>query len=228
MPRRHEVSRLEGFSDAAFGFALTLLVVSGDVPTTHAEFMANMRGFLPFALTFAMICWIWYEHNVFFRRYGLGDPWTVFLNCVLLFVVLFYVYPLKYLATTLVDGFSGRNLEPMRAMDGQMTMLLYSAGVVLIFLAFVLLHWHAWRQRDALGLDAGERVTLRFSATAHLISMTIGLVSIGIALIDNDLAWLAGVIYAAMGPLHGINGYLAGRAHAAMQTAQPLNVPGVR
>ena len=65
-----------------------------------------MVGFVPFALMFAMVCWIWYEHNLFFRRYGLQDPWTVFLNCVLLFVVLFYVYPLKFLTTA-----SGRRVQ---------------------------------------------------------------------------------------------------------------------
>ncbi len=221
--RQHPVSRLEGFSDAAFGFALTLLVVSGDALKTHSDLMQNMRQFVPFALTFAMICWIWYEHNVFFRRYGLQDPWTVFLNCVLLFVVLFYVYPLKYLATTLVGGLSGAGSEQLRAMDGQSTMLLYSGGVVMIFLTFVLLHWHASRRHVELQLDAAELLTLRYSTRAHLISMSIGLVSILIAMIDAKLAWLAGVIYGAMGPLHGLNGYFAGRALTAMETAKHLN-----
>src|SRR4029078_3921755 len=94
-PRHHEVTRLEGFSDAVFAFALTLLVVSLEAPKTLADLEKLVRGALPFGLMFAMVCWIWYEHNLFFRRYGLQDGWTVFLNCVLLFVVLFYVYPLK-------------------------------------------------------------------------------------------------------------------------------------
>ena len=99
--RLHGVSRLEGFSDAVFGFALTLLVVSLDVPDTIDELEVLVRGSLPFALMFAMVCYIWWEHNKFFRRYGLQDAWTAFLNCVLLFVVLFYVYPLKFLTVSL-------------------------------------------------------------------------------------------------------------------------------
>ena len=75
--RRHEVSRLEAFSDAAFAFALTLLVVSLDVPKSYDELMRTMRGFPSFACCFALLVWIWHEHNMFFRRYGLQDGWTV-------------------------------------------------------------------------------------------------------------------------------------------------------
>ena len=89
-PRHHEVSRLEGFSDAVFGFALTLLVVSLEVPQDMDALEHQMWGFVGFAAMFAMVCWIWYEHNKFFRRYGLQDAWTVFLNAVLLFVVLLW------------------------------------------------------------------------------------------------------------------------------------------
>jgi hypothetical protein len=94
--REHETSRIEGFSDAAFGFALTLLVVSLEVPQTFADLKRTLVGFLPFAVTFALVCWIWYLHYAFFRRFGLRDGLTVFLNCLLLFVVLFFVYPLKF------------------------------------------------------------------------------------------------------------------------------------
>src|SRR3954469_10228981 len=95
--RGRDVNRLESFSDAVFGFALTLLVVSLDVPKTFNDLVATMRGFPAFALCFLFLALIWNGHYRFCRRYGLNDGTTRFLTCVMLFLVLFYVYPLKFL-----------------------------------------------------------------------------------------------------------------------------------
>jgi uncharacterized membrane protein len=103
-PRGTDVTRIEGFSDAVFAFALTLIVVSLEVPHTFEELMRSVRGFPAFAISFVFLMQIWFKHYGFFRRYGLQDMPTRLLNAALLFIVLFYVYPLKYLWTHMVLG----------------------------------------------------------------------------------------------------------------------------
>jgi uncharacterized membrane protein len=100
--RGHEVTRIEGLSDAVFAFAITLLVVSLEVPKTFAELAETMHGFGAFLISFVLLFFVWFNQYKFFRRYGLRDTLTVVLNAVLLFVVLFYVYPLKFLFTFLL------------------------------------------------------------------------------------------------------------------------------
>ena len=70
---RREVSRVEGFSDAVFAFAITLLVVSLEVPKTFEELMAAIRGFPAFAVCFALLFQVWWRHYRFFRNYDLED-----------------------------------------------------------------------------------------------------------------------------------------------------------
>ena len=224
--RQHEVSRLEGFSDAVFGFALTLLVVSLEIPPSVSRLLEVAADFGPFALTFAMVGWIWWEHNVFFRRYGLQDPWTAFLNLVLLFVVLFYVYPLKFLAIQIVglvtggDSTWGETIGEARGL-----MLVYSAGVVMIFGCFVLLYRHAWTRRDRLGLDARDLIELTFGARSHAISMGLGVLSMLIVAANANWAAVAGMIYVLMGPLHAWNGYQQGAALARFDAAGAADTP---
>jgi hypothetical protein len=70
--RGGEISRLEGLSDAVFAFAVTLLVVSLEVPETFDELLRVLRGFFAFAVCFSILFWVWYDHYRFFRRYGLA------------------------------------------------------------------------------------------------------------------------------------------------------------
>jgi hypothetical protein len=189
-----------------------------------------MEGFFGFALMFAMVCWIWYEHNWFFRRTGLQDPWTAFLNSVLLFVVLFYVYPLKFLTASLLGAWFGLGAAPVGEVEsGNALLLLYSGGVVLIFGTFRLLYRHA--QRTVPAGSPAEDVAMRYAARAHTISMTIGLSSCAIAFAGYvgdwpALAALAGGIYFLMGPLHGWNGHRMARALTTAEGAAPDSVAG--
>jgi uncharacterized membrane protein len=219
MLRHHEVTRIEGFSDAVFGFALTLLVVQLEVPKNSDDLRELVKGSVPFAVTFAMVCYIWWEHNKFFRRYGLQDAWTAFLNSALLFVVLFYVYPLKFLATALLGRMAQMRDVPI-GFDARFVMLIYSSGVAAVFGLFILLYRHAWQKRAALGLDAAAQLTLRFNMRAHMMSTALAIVSLGLAaVVDARAMWIPGVLYGLMGPLHTWNGFSAHKAHQALEKA---------
>jgi uncharacterized membrane protein len=222
MPRRHhEVTRIEGFSDAVFAFSLTLLVVALEVPKDMAHLMELVRNSVPFGLMFAMVCWIWYEHNKFFRRYGLQDAWTATLNSLLLFVVLFYVYPLKFLTMLIVGPLIGASELPKAGTldDARTLLILYSSGMVSIFGTFALLYRHARSKHEELALTQAEQIELKFEMRAHLLSMSLGVVSIAMVLIARPLVPYGGFIYFLMGPLHGWNGWMQGRAMRQFEAA---------
>ena len=205
--RRHEISRLEGFSDAVFGFALTLLVVSLEVPRSYADLMALMSGFLSFACCFALLFWIWYEHNTFFRRYGLQDGITVVINGALLFTVLFYVYPLKFMFDSLFARWMPARNAPvqMQLFELANASAVYAAGFVALMSMFVVLYSRAHARREALGLDALEVFDLRALRGHHMVSVAVGCISLGIAL-WAPLGWapFSPAALGLMGPGHGL------------------------
>jgi hypothetical protein len=207
------VSRLEGFSDAVFGFALTLLVVRLETPRTSAELMELVRGTMPFAVMFAMVCWIWWEHHTYFRHYGVLNAWTAFLNSVLLFVVVFYVYPLKFLTMALLGPLFGAPDIPSGT-GGRLVLLIYGAGVVLVFGCFVLLYRHAARTGSVWRKSPADDLMFGYRQTKHAISMGIGALSVAIAAVSPEgvVTGIAGFVYVLMGPLHTWNGFRLGLA----------------
>ncbi len=228
--RSHEISRIEGLSDAVFAFAITLLVVSLEVPETFDELAHTMRGFGAFAICFVLLFIVWYTQYKYFRRYGLQDAITIVLNGALLFVVLFYVYPLKFLFTALVERiFFGHN--EVRLPNGNVVamieydqmgtlMLVFGAGYFAVFLVFVLLYLHAYRKRHELQLSEIEIFDTRTSIQENGLNCGIALLSMTLVVLGGTrLAGLAGLVYMLTGVVLSIHGVIMGKRRGTMMKA---------
>jgi len=220
--RGTDMTRIETFTDAAFAFALTLLVISNDPVTSFAQFGDVLRMVPVFVLSASMLMMFWWGHHEWSRRYGLDDGPTIMLSCMLVFTMLVYVYPLRYVFGTFmyflgwmvgVDlGLPEFSLvdAPPNAINWLFTV--YGVGFVLMSLVIMLLTWHAWRQRDALELNEVECELTRISITSWLIMAGVGTASIVISLLAPPHWYGApGWAYAMLGIIMPLFGRRAGR-----------------
>jgi hypothetical protein len=227
--RSHEISRIEALSDAVFAFAVTLLVVALEVPKTYDELTEVLRGFGAFAICFALLFVVWFNQYKFFRRYGLNDNLTIVMNAVLLFVVLFYVYPLKFLFTFLVDRFTGGHGEvrlPNGTVEGMVEsadqvanlMIIFGAGYVAVFGVFALLYWHAYRKRAQLELTELEAFDTRTDIRESLLNVSIGVLSLAIAILGSGrFAGISGMIYMLTPVVMTVHGRWNGRRRRKLE-----------
>ena len=188
--RAHEVSRLEAFSDVIFGFAISLIVVSLEAPKSYEQLLEIMRGFLPFAVCFFIFIDIWWEHHDFFKRYALHDSTVMVLNTFLLFVVLFYVYPMKFMFTLALSPTSPHQMSPERATT---LYTLYGIGVTAVFWTLAALYVHAWRERSALALNEVEEIDTKESILDNVCMGAFGVLSMTLA--HTRYGELAGLVY---------------------------------
>ncbi len=225
--RGDEITRIEGLSDAVFAFAVTLLVVSLEVPHTYNDLFRALHGLPGFVMTFAMLMQIWFEQYKFFRRYGLQDMKTVVLTLTLLLIVLVYVYPLKFLFNGLL-GWVGDLLFPFVASpqtdffangpDLAHLMMLYNVGVVALYGVYFLLFQHAYKLREELQLNKVECFDTRDSMHQAIFFICLGIAGISIiVLLPINYVGLSGVIYApACAFYFPISSYLSGKKRSRL------------
>ena len=205
--RKHRISRLEEFSDAVFGFALTLLVITADVPRNYSQLVNLFQGVPAFACCFALLLWIWHEHDSFFERYPLRDGPTTVLNGMLLFSVLLYIYPLKFMFDAFMHQVfrlqTNPPIVPMSLPELARASMLYGFGFFILMTLFALMYVHAHRRRVELGMTELAAFDARAQAGAHLVSAGVGLFAMLFALLAPPrLAFLSPSSFVLMGPGH--------------------------
>ncbi len=207
--------RIEAFSDAVFALATALLLLSEKLPESWHDLMRHMRGFAAFGVTFAILLMIWWMHHEFFKKYHVADAGTVAWNGLLLFLVLFYVYPMKFLWAGFIGwGISRGALStlPPDAFEGSdlgLLFTLYGLGFAGVFLCFVMLHLHAMKR---LALTGAARFEAKLSIEFHLVFVVVAALSVALAISGIGLRWgMAGWVYALIGPLCAWQGASAGK-----------------
>lgn len=202
--RGKEITRIEGLSDCVFGFAVTFLVISLEVPKTYQELYLIMRGLPAFAVCFLQLMLVWHDQYVYFRRYGIEDFRTVTLTLTLLFLVLYYIFPLKFLWTVLMSPFAdlifGPTGDATKAFssinDLAQLMILYHIGIMAVYLIFTLMYFHAYQKREELVLNPVEVHDTRASIIDSLFFLGLGLLGMLVILIGGpQLSGISGMMY---------------------------------
>ena len=159
--RGDKVTRLEAFVDAAFAFAVTLLVISGDqIPASIAMLKEAMKQIPTYAASFGIIMQIWMNHADWSRRFGLEDRTSERLSLLLVFVLLIFVYPLKMVFGSFFALISGGYLPAQFTINtwSEVPVLFqtFAVGFGAMALITCLLFWRAARIGPALGFSNAE------------------------------------------------------------------------
>jgi uncharacterized membrane protein len=209
LERGASVTRLEAFVDAAFAFAVTMLVISLDaIPDSISGMLQALKGVPAFAASFAQIMLFWSAHATWSRRFGVDDRGSTQLSLVLVFLVLVYVYPLKILFGSFFAWVSGGWLPQVAVirtladLQGMYTMYGLAFGSMSLLMAA--LNRHVLRTPVSPPLDEAERAQTRREIVRWLFSALVAAGSIVFAMLlsergPNWMFGMPGMFYALLG-----------------------------
>lgn len=215
--RGENPTRLENFSDAVFAFSITLLMISLEVPKTFTQILGLTDELFAFAVTIIPLFIIWHQHRTFFRRYGLDDKAILKWNTVLLFIVLIFIFPLKFLSLFLIRFvsfifFGGENvfLTMIEGVQVPWLMVYYGIAAIGILFVFSRFYKHALNMKDDLRLSIYESNLTHYYKRLFTHLCFVPLISIAFVLVFMSInvtiaSIVSGLLYSLTGIVFTIN-----------------------
>src|SRR5881409_3624866 len=210
--RGMQMTRLETFIDAAFAFAISMLVISAQqIPDDIASLLTAFKNVPTFICSIAVLGIFWRGHWLWSRRYGLEDGASILISWAMIVTILIFIYPLKAIFGSmwylLSSGQVGQpfSLHTTEA-QARTIFAIYALGLIAISAEILLLNLRAWQLREPLRLNARERLMTRGELSGWSIPVGVGIVSLILALTlpAGQIQW-SGWVYFSMiilVPLH--------------------------
>jgi uncharacterized membrane protein len=199
-----EMTRLETFIDAAFAFAVTMMVIAAErVPDDINTLLAAFRHVPAFVASVAVLGIFWRGHWKWSRRYGLEDGASILISWALLATILIYIYPLKAIFGSMFNllssGQVGQPLGLRTPEQARAIFAIYAIGFTALTTEILLLYFRAWKLRDALQLNARERFLTKRELMGWSVPLCVGIVAFVLALTlpEKQISW-SGWIYFTM------------------------------
>jgi len=205
------MTRLETFIDAAFAFAVTVMVIAAErAPDNITALLDAFKNVPAFVASVAVLGIFWRGHWLWSRRYGLEDGTSIFISWALLATILIYIYPLKAIFGSmfylLSDGRLGHPLGLRLESQGRALFAIYAAGFTALSAEILFLYLRAWKLRGPLRLNEREQSLTRAELSGWSLPLGVGILSLVLSLTlpVRQLNW-CGWIYFSMAilvPLH--------------------------
>jgi len=196
---KHSRGRVAALSDGIFAFAATLMVVDVGTTVDIKNLGAQIPLFISFGVAFFVMMLLWKVHYNYFQRSKYVDNWIIASNTLLLFTILFYLFPLK----TLINSITQK--VRMNQDDLAQLFILYGFGFVLIFASYSFLYWRAFKKDKT----NKKPMQLNFYCKHFLIFTGIGFASVLLSVFQIGInIGFPGFVYAFLGPLCFVNGVL--------------------
>ena len=201
--RGMEMTRLETFIDAAFAFAISMLVIAAQqIPDNIQALLAAFKNVPTFVCSIAVLGIFWRGHWLWSRRYGLEDSVSILISWAMIVTILIFIYPLKAIFGAmwylLSSGQVGRPFS-LHTTESQARAIfaIYALGLIAISAEILLLNLRAWQLREPLRLNTRERLMTRGELTGWSIPVSVGLVSLvfSFTLPIEKIAWCGWVYF---------------------------------
>ena len=212
--RGMEMTRLETFIDAAFAFAISMLVIAAQqIPDNIQALLAAFKNVPTFVCSIAVLGIYWRGHWLWSRRYGLEDGVSILISWAMIVTILIFIYPLKAIFGAMwyfiSSGQVGQpfSLHTTEA-QARTVFAIYALGLIAISGEILLLNFRAWQLREPLRLNAREQLMTRGELTGWSIPVSVGLVSLVLSftLPIEQIAW-CGWVYFLMAIILRVHGF---------------------
>ena len=205
--RGENASRLDNLTDAVFGIAITLLIFNLTNPNSFADLLTFTKTLPAFLISISFIILIWREHKAFSEIYAFNDSGLVLLNTFFISLVIFYVYPLRFLTLFLTNFFFKTDIK-VNIQGDQVPYLMIYYGFVAFALYFILylFYGRAYKLKEEINLNSFEVFFTSWQKKRMLIMFFVPLLSIVLTAVINEISFIwasviGGTIYFIYTPL---------------------------